>query len=167
MEVADRAPIIPTRLARNDSAECLDPGFLTVCHHTKVALSDGWSASGPAAELQLRSSRNARASSVFASFSQQRPDDASGLVGQRHHDDLVGPPRQQLAQPGIRDAAPLLMQQIGTGSLREQQRPHQAVARLGDTADAMLAAGAAVAAGEPDPGGKVASGAEHARIWHL
>ena len=35
-----------TRWKRNDEAECLDPGFLTVCHHTKVALSDGWSASG-------------------------------------------------------------------------------------------------------------------------
>ena len=46
MEFADRVPIITTRLTRNDSAECLDPGFLTVCHHTIVALSDGWSASG-------------------------------------------------------------------------------------------------------------------------
>src|SRR6266404_3132475 len=111
MEFADRVPIMATRLMRDDDAECLDPGFLTVCHHTKVALSDGWSASGPAVRLRLRSSRNARASSVFASFSQQRPDDAGGLVGQRHHDDLVGPPRQQVAQPGIRDAAPLLMEQ--------------------------------------------------------
>jgi len=48
MEFEDRAPIITTRLTRNDSTECLDPGFLTICHHTKVALSDGWSASGPA-----------------------------------------------------------------------------------------------------------------------
>lgn len=51
MEYADRVPIIPTRLARNDCTECLDPGFLTVCHHTKVALSDGWSVSGLAVRL--------------------------------------------------------------------------------------------------------------------
>src|SRR5882672_839656 len=102
MEVADQAPIMATRLTRNDGTECLDPGFLTVCHHTKVALSDGWSASGPAVRLKLRSSRNAGASSVFFSFGQHGPDDAGGLVGQRHHDDLVGPPRQQIAQPGIR-----------------------------------------------------------------
>ena len=51
MEFADRVPIITTRLMRDDSSECLDPGFLTVCHHTKVALSDGWSASGPAVRL--------------------------------------------------------------------------------------------------------------------
>src|SRR5579875_3777167 len=51
MDSADRAPIMATRLLRNDNPECLDPGFLTVCHHTKVALSDGWSASGPAVRL--------------------------------------------------------------------------------------------------------------------
>src|SRR5215207_1388867 len=113
MEFADSVPIMATRSKRNDDSECLDPGFLTVCHHTKVALSDGWSASGPAVRLRLRSSRNARASSVFFSLGQHGPDDAGGLVGQRHHDDLVGPSRQQVAQPGIRDAAPLLMQQIG------------------------------------------------------
>ena len=51
MEFVDRVPIIPTRLARNDHSEYLDPDFLTVCHHTKVALSDGWSESGPAVRL--------------------------------------------------------------------------------------------------------------------
>ena len=40
-----------TRLMRDDDAECLDPGFLTVCHHTKVALSDGWGASVLAVRL--------------------------------------------------------------------------------------------------------------------
>src|SRR3954452_21280467 len=156
MEVADRVPIIATRSKRNDSSECLDPGFLTVCHHTKVALSDGWSASGPAAELRLRSSRHARASPVFASFDQQCPEDASGLVSQRHHDDLVGPPRQKIAQPGIGDAAPLLMQQIGACAV-DQHGPQDAVALLGDAADAMLASGAVVTTGEPEPGGKVAT----------
>src|SRR5258706_5028805 len=109
MEFADRVPIMPARLMRDDTAECLDPGFLTVCHHTKVALSDGWSASGPAVRLKLRSSRNAGANSVFFSFGQHGPDDAGGLVDQRHHDDLVGPPRQQIAHPGIRDSARLLI----------------------------------------------------------
>jgi hypothetical protein len=41
MEFVDRVPIMATRLTRDDVAECLDPGFLTICHHTKVALSDG------------------------------------------------------------------------------------------------------------------------------
>src|SRR4051794_10756880 len=156
MEVADRVPITATRSKRNDTSEYLDPGFLTVCHHTKVALSDGWSASGPAAEFQLRSSRSARASPVFFSFEQHRPDDAGGLVGQGHHDDLVGPPCQKLAQPGIGDAAPLLMQQIGAGAV-DQHGPQDAVALLGDAADAMFAAGAVVAAGEAEPSRKVAA----------
>ena len=42
-----------TRSKRNDDAECLDPGFLTVCHHTNVALSDGWSVSGSAVRLRF------------------------------------------------------------------------------------------------------------------
>jgi hypothetical protein len=46
-----------TRLTRDDVAECLDPGFLTICHHTKVALSDGWGRT----RVRLRSFRYAAA----------------------------------------------------------------------------------------------------------
>ena len=38
-EFADRSPIIPTRLMRDDEAECPIP-VLTVCHHAMFALSD-------------------------------------------------------------------------------------------------------------------------------
>ncbi len=73
MEFADRVPIMPARLMRDDSSECLDPGFLTVCHHTKVALADGWSASGPAVRLNYAAAgtlARARYSSPLASMAQ-------------------------------------------------------------------------------------------------
>jgi hypothetical protein len=47
MEIADRIPIMRARLLRDDEAECLDPGFLTNCHHARFALSDKLSASAP------------------------------------------------------------------------------------------------------------------------
>jgi len=27
-------------MTRDDVSECFDPGFLTICHHTLIALSD-------------------------------------------------------------------------------------------------------------------------------
>jgi len=41
MEIADRIPIIAARFVRDDEAECFDPGFQTICHHTILALANG------------------------------------------------------------------------------------------------------------------------------
>jgi hypothetical protein len=45
-------------VTRDDEAEYFDPGFLTICHHTLIALPIGMSASAAAVALQLGSSRS-------------------------------------------------------------------------------------------------------------
>src|ERR1700688_4387988 len=62
------------------------------------------------------SSRRGRAVAVMFSLDQHGPDDARGFGGERHHGDLVGPPREQSAQPWIGDAARLLLPQMSAGS---------------------------------------------------
>src|SRR6516225_11394894 len=96
-------------MTRDDGAECFGPGFLTICHHTLIALPIGMSASAAAVALQLGSSRRARAVAIVFSFDQHGPDDARGFGGECHHGNLVGPPREQIAQPWIGDAARLLL----------------------------------------------------------
>src|SRR5690242_156002 len=113
------------------------------------------SASAAAVAPQLRSSRRARAVAVVFSFDQHGPEDARGLGGKGHHGDLVGPPRKQLAQPWISDATRLLLPQMGAGPA-DQQRPQHAISLFGDAPGSMLAAGAVVFAGQPDPGREVA-----------
>src|SRR5579872_942732 len=153
-------------MTRDDETECFDPGFLTICHHTILALPIGMSASVAAVAPQLRSSRHARAVAVMFSFDQHGPDDPGGFGGEGHHGDLVRPPRQQIAQPWIGDAARLLLSQMGAGSA-DQQCSQYAISLFGDVPRAMLAAGAVVFTGQPNPGREVAAGAEHLRIRHL
>src|SRR5665213_3074875 len=112
------------------------------------------------------SSRRARAVTVNFSFDQHGPKDARGLGGQGYHDDLVGPARQQIAQPWIGDPAGLLLPQMRAGS-GDQQRSQHAIPLFGDASRAMFAAGAMVFAGQPDPGREVAPAAEHLRIGHF
>src|SRR5690348_4083380 len=109
------------------------------------------SASAAAVAPQLRSSRRARAVAIMFSFDQHGPEDAGGLGGEGHHGDLVGPPRQQLAQPWIGDAARLLLTQMGAGSA-DQERPQDTIPLFGDAPRAMLAAGAMVFACQPEIG---------------
>src|SRR5258705_13460596 len=97
---------------------------------------------------------------VRFSLDQHGPDDARGLGGEGHHGDLVGPPRKQIAQPGIGDAARLLLSQMSAGSA-DQQRSQHAITLLGDLSRAMPAAGAMAFASEPNAGREVTSGAEH------
>src|SRR5262245_29674152 len=153
-------------MTRDDGSECFDPGFQTICHHTLIALSDRMSTSAAAVAPQSGGSRRARAVAVSFFLGQHGPDDPCGLGGERHHGDLVGPPSQQLAQPGIADAAPLLLPQIGAGAVDQQCAQH-AVSLFGDAAGAMLAAGAMVASGDADPGRKVAAGTEHPGVGYL
>src|ERR1043166_6331654 len=133
-------------MTRDDGSECFDPGFQTICHHTLIALSDWISTSAAAVASRSGSSRRARAVAVSFSLGQHGPDDPCGLGSERHHGDLVGPPSQQLAQPGIADAAPLLLPQIGAGAI-DQQGAQGAVSLFGDVAGMLFAAGAVVAAG--------------------
>src|SRR5215475_14951039 len=97
------------------------------------------SASASAVALQLGSSRRARAVAIVFSFDQHRPDDARGFGGECHHGDLVGPPREQIAQPWIGDAACPLLPQMGTGAVDQEGSQH-AVALFGNAPWAMLAA---------------------------
>src|SRR5438128_6742295 len=140
-------------MTRDDVSECFDPGFQTICHHTLIALSDWMSASAAAASPQLGSSRRGRAVAVSFSRGQHGPDDPCGLGGERHHGNLVGPPCEQLAQPGIADTAPPLLPQMGAGAV-DQQRAKGAVSLLGDAAGTMLAAGAVLASGQSRPSRK-------------
>src|ERR1700737_5100736 len=103
------------------------------------------SASAAAVAPQLGSSRRARAVAVVFSLDQHGPEDPRGLGGERHHGDLVGPPREQLAQPRIADAAPFLLPQMGA-SPADQQGAEHAVSLFGDAPGTMLAAGAVIAA---------------------
>src|SRR6202048_224966 len=112
------------------------------------------------------SSRRARAVAVVFSLDQHGPDDARGFGGERHHGDLVGSPREQIAQPWIGDAARLLLPQMSAGSA-DQQRPQHAISLFGDAPGTMLATGAMVFTSEPNPGREVATGAEHLRIGHF
>src|SRR5262245_27155085 len=111
-------------MTRDDGSECFDPGFQTICHHTLIALSDRMSTSAAAVAPQSGGSRRARAVAVNFFLGQHGPDDPCGLGGERPHGDLVGPPSQQLAQPGIADAAPLLLPQIGAGAVDQQCAQH-------------------------------------------
>src|SRR5712691_5410851 len=120
-------------MTRDDVSECFDPGFQTICHHTLIALSDRMSASAAAVAPKSGSSRRARAVAVSFSFGQHGPDDPCGLGGKCHHGDLVRPPCEQLAQPRIADAAPLLLPQMGAGAV-DQQRTQGAVSLFGDMA---------------------------------
>src|SRR6185437_16417721 len=113
------------------------------------ALPIEMSASAAAVAPQLRSSRRACAVAVMFSLAQHGPEDARGPGREGHHGDLVGPPRQQGAQPWIGYAARLLLPQMGAGTA-DQQRPQHAVALFGDATRPMLAAGAVVPAGETD-----------------
>src|SRR3981081_3697677 len=144
-------------MTRDDVSECFDPGFQTICHHTLIALSDWMSTSAAAVAPQSGSSRRACAVAVIFSLGQHGPDDPSGFGGERHHGDLVGPTCEQLAQPGIADAVPLLLAQMGAGAV-DQQRTQGAVSLLGEAAGTMLAAGAVVASGQAHPGSKVTAG---------
>jgi hypothetical protein len=36
-------------VTRDDEAECFDPGFLTICHHTLIALPNGMMSASAAA----------------------------------------------------------------------------------------------------------------------
>ena len=130
-------------MTRDDVSECFDPGFQTICHHTLIALSDWMSTSAAAVALQSGSSRRARAVAVIFSLGQHGPNDPSGFGGKRHHGDLVGPTCEQFAQPGIADAVPLLLAQMGAGAV-DQQRTQGAVSLFGDAARTMLAAGAVI-----------------------
>src|ERR1700688_3614068 len=112
------------------------------------------------------SSRRGRAVAVMFSLDQHGPDDARSFGGERHHGDLVGPPREQLAQPRIADAAPFLLPQMGACAADQQGSQH-AVSLFGDAARTMLAAGAVIAAGQPDPGRKIAARTEHLRIGNF
>src|SRR5579863_6696507 len=124
------------------------------------------SASVAAVAPQSGSSRRARANAIFFSFDQHGPDDPRGLGGERHHGDLVWPSREQLAQPRVADAASFLLPQMGACPADEERAEH-AVTLLGDPAGPMLAAGAVIAAGQPDPGREIAPRAEHLGIGHL
>jgi hypothetical protein len=53
-----------------------------------------------------------RAIAIPFFFGEQSPNDASGLGGERHHDDLVGSSCEQIAQPRILDAACTLIAQM-------------------------------------------------------
>src|SRR5580704_19322557 len=106
------------------------------------------------------SSRRARAVAVVFSLDQHGPDNARGFGGECHHGDLVGSPREQIAQPWIGDAARLLVPQMSAGSA-DQQCPQHAVSLFGDASWTMLTVGAVIATGQPDPGREVATGAEH------
>src|SRR5215510_1990297 len=153
-------------MTRDDVSECLDPGFLTICHHTLIALSDSMSTSAAAVAPQSGSSRRARAVAVSFPLGQHGPDDPRGLGGERHHGDLVGPPCQQLAQPGIADAASLLLPQIGAGAV-DQQRAQDTISTFGDASGSMLAAGAVIAPGQSHPGREVTAGAEYLGVGDL
>ena len=86
-------------MTRDDVAECFDPGFLTICHHTLIVLPIGMSAIAAAVALQSGSSRRDRAVAVWFSLGQHGPEDTGGFGGERHHHDLVRPAREQLAPP--------------------------------------------------------------------
>src|SRR5262245_27484230 len=118
--------------------------------------SDSMSASAAALALQLGRSRRARAVTVRFSFDQHGPDDARGFGGEGHHGDLVGPSRQQVAQPWIGDAARLLLSQMSAGSA-DKKRSEHAVSLFGNATGTMLATSAMVATGQSDPGREVAA----------
>src|SRR5277367_6469886 len=86
-------------------------------------------------------------SAIMLSGDQHGPDDAGHLggIGDRGH--LERAPRQQVAQPGIPGARPLVAQVRGS----PQQRAQRAIALLGDAARALLAAAAELARREPEP----------------
>src|SRR5258708_12614166 len=114
------------------------------------------SASAAAVAPQLGSSRRARAVAVWFSLGQHGPEDTRGLGGERYHDDLIGPAREQIPQPRIADTARSLMPQIGACSADQQGSQH-AVPLFGDAPGTVLAAGAVITAGQPDPGREIPS----------
>src|ERR1051325_3942089 len=130
-------------MTRDDETECFDPGFLTICHHTLDCPSDRNERERGGCRPQLGSSRRARAVAVSFSLDHHGPDDAGGFGGECHHGDLVGPAREQIAQPWIADAARDLLPQMGAGSA-DQQRSQHTIPLSGDASRAMLAAGAVV-----------------------
>src|SRR5436309_15583145 len=111
-------------MTRDDGAECFDPGFLTICLHTIIALSERMSASAAAVAPQSGSSRRARAVAVNFSLDQHGPDDTRGFGRERHHGDLVGTPCEQFPQPRIADATRLLLPQMGACSADEERAEH-------------------------------------------
>jgi hypothetical protein len=133
-------------MTRDDVSECFDPGFLTICHHTLIALSDSTERERGSCHPSTGSSRRARAVSVSFSLGQHGPDDTGGFGGESHHHDLVGPTREQIAQPGISDATRDLLSQMGAGAA-DQHRSQHAIALFGYPSWPMLAAGTVVFAG--------------------
>src|SRR3982074_1972988 len=117
------------------------------------------SASAAAVAPQLGSSRRARAVAIRFSLDQHGPEDTRGPGVERDHDDLAGPAREQVSQPRIADAARSLVPQI-RACPSDQQRAQHAVSLFGDAPGTMLAAGAAIAAGPPDPGREITAPAE-------
>src|ERR1700726_3239910 len=142
------------------------PVSLTILPSHHSCPSERMSASAAAVAPQLGSSRRARAVAVWFSLGQHGPEDTRGLGGERYHDDLIGPAREQIPQPRIADTARSLMPQIGACPTDQQGSQH-AVTLFGDTPRTMLAAGAMIATGQPDPGREIASAAEHLRIRHF
>src|SRR5260370_8675003 len=100
-------------VTRDDGTECFDPGFLTILPSHQSCPSDWMSASAAAVALRLGSSRRARAVAVWFSFNQHGPENPGGLGTNRHHYDLVGPSREQAAQPRVADTTHSLVPQIG------------------------------------------------------
>src|SRR5437868_1044554 len=88
-------------MTRDDVSECFDPGFLTICHHTLIALSDSTERERGGCRPSTGSSRRARAVSVDRTRVEHGPGDTGGFGGERHHHDLVGPTREQIAEPGV------------------------------------------------------------------
>src|SRR5580704_8113120 len=79
---------------------------------------------------------------------------------------FVGPAREQLAQPRIADTTGLLLPQM-SACPADEERTEYAVSLFGDTPGTMLASGAMIATGQPDPGRKIASRTKHLGIRHL
>src|ERR1700730_5496162 len=104
-------------------------------------------------------------SAIELSGDQHRPDNAGHLGGICHRRNLERAPLQQITHPRILGASRTLIAQI-RGGTDGQQRAQRAIALLGDTARALLAAGAKLARCEPQPRGKIACRFEHARIRH-
>src|SRR6202044_199949 len=75
---------------------------------------------------------------IGSAMAQQRPGDASHLVGERHRDDLERPPRQKLGEPGIFLGVLPGAPQHGTRP-HDENAPQVAVALLGDRPELLFA----------------------------